>query len=262
MKVTANGIGLNCEIDGREGKPWLTFSNSLATNLHMWDAQAEALKSDFRILRYDKRGHGGSDAPEGPYTFDMLVGDVIGLWDALGIEKSHFVGLSIGGMTAMGLALDHPGRLSSLVISNSRADMPPADAEAWNGRIALAEEEGMGKLAGVTVERWCSRPFFDSGSPALDKLRAMVAGTSVTGYVGCARALQALAYEPRLGEIATRTLFIAGADDIGTPADNMRRIAAMIPGAETVELSPAGHISSMEKPEEYNAALKRFFELV
>ncbi len=262
MKVTVNGIGLNCEIEGSEGKPWLTFSNSLATNLHMWDAQVEPLKADFHILRYDKRGHGGSDAPDGPYTFDMLIGDVIGLWDALGIEKSHFVGLSIGGMTAMGLGIDHPDRLLSLVIANSRADMPPADADAWNGRVALAEDKGMDALAGVTVERWCSKPFFESGSPVLEKLRAMVAGTSVTGYVGCARALQTLAFEPRLGEITTRTLFIAGADDIGTPADNMRRIAAMIPGTETVALSPAGHISSMEKPEEFNAALKRFFEMV
>ena len=262
MKVTANGIGLNCAIDGPEGKPWLTFSNSLATDLRMWDAQVDALKPDFRILRYDKRGHGGSDAPDGPYTFDMLVGDVIGLWDALGIERSHFVGLSIGGMTAIGLGIDHADRLLSLVIANSRADMPPADAEAWNGRVALARERGMDALAPMTVERWCSKPFLDSGAPALETLRAMVAGTSVTGYVGCARALQTLGFEPRLGEIATRTLFIAGADDVGTPADNMRRIAAMIPGTETIELSPAGHISCMEKPGEFNAALKRFLGLV
>ena len=117
MKVTANGVALNCEIEGREGAPWLTFSNSLATNLHMWDDQAAALAEDFRILRYDKRGHGRSDVPAGAYDFPMLVGDVIGLWDVLGIEKSHFVGLSIGGMTAMGLALDHADRLDSIVIS-------------------------------------------------------------------------------------------------------------------------------------------------
>ena len=262
MKVTVNGVGLNCEIEGSEGAPWVTFSNSLATNLHMWDAQAEALKSDFRILRYDKRGHGGSDAPEGPYTFDMLVADVIGLWNELGIEKSHFVGLSIGGMTAMGLGIEHPDRLDSMVISNSRADMPPADAEAWNGRIDVAEAKGMDMLAGMTVERWCSKVFYEAGSPALDKLRDMVATTSLAGYVGCARALQTLAYEPRLHEISARTLFIAGADDIGTPADNMRRISTMIPGTEVVELSPAGHISSMEQPEAYNATLKQFFNLV
>ena len=262
MKITVNGIGLHCAIDGPEGRPWLTFSNSLATDLRMWDAQVDALDADFRILRYDKRGHGGSDAPAGPYTFDMLVGDVVGLWDALGIERSHFVGLSIGGMTGMGLGIGHADRLLSLVIANSRADMPPADANAWNGRIALAREQGMDALAPVTVERWCSRPFFESGAPALETLRAMVANTSVTGYVGCARALQTLGFEPFLGEIATRTLFIAGAEDVGTPADNMQRIAAMIPGTETVVLSPAGHISCMEKPEAFNAALKRFFGLV
>ncbi len=107
MKVTSNGISFNCEIDGPEGAPWITFSNSLCTNVTMWDDQVAALKDDFRLLRYDKRGHGGTDAPEGPYSFDMLVDDVVGLWDALDIEKSHFVGLSMGGMTALGLALDH-----------------------------------------------------------------------------------------------------------------------------------------------------------
>ena len=259
MKVTANGIAFNCEIDGPEGAPWLTFSNSLATDLRMWDSQAEALKGAFRTLRYDKRGHGGSDAPDGPYSFDMLVGDVIGLWDVLGIAKSHFIGLSIGGMTGMGLGIDHADRLLSLVISNSRADMPPPDAEAWDGRIAFAEENGMAALADPTVERWCSKSFFESGPPELDKLRAMVAGTSVTGYAGCGRALQTLAYEPRLGEISVPTLFIAGADDIGTPADNMARISAMVEGADFIELSPAGHISAMEQPEAYNTTLKKFY---
>lgn len=261
MKVTANGIAFNCEIDGPEGAPWLTFSNSLATDLRMWDGQAEALKSDFRILRYDKRGHGRSEAVDGPYSFDMLVDDVIGLWNALDIGKSHFVGLSIGGMTGMGLGIDHADRLRSLVISNSRGDMPAADHEAWDGRIAFAIENGLAALAGPTVERWCSKPFFQSGSPALETLRDMVAGTSLAGYVGCARALQTLAFDARLGEIPVPTLFIAGADDMGTPADNMRRISAMVSGAEFLELSPAGHISNMEQPEAFNAALKRFFKL-
>ncbi len=258
MKVTANGVGLNCEVSGREGAPWLTFSNSLATNLHMWDDQAAALADDFRILRYDKRGHGGSDVPDGAYDFSMLVGDVVGLWDALGIERSHFVGLSIGGMTAMGLALDHAGRLNSMVISNAIAEAPAPFVAAWDERIAIVEEQGMEALARPTVERWSSDHFLDSGTPILDDLRAMVAATPSGGFIGCARALQGLDFETRLGEIRTRTLFIAGKEDGATPAATMSRIARLVEGADYVELSPAGHLSNIEQPEGYTAALRDF----
>ena len=258
MKVTANGVGLNCEVSGREGAPWLTFSNSLATNLHMWDDQAAALADDFRILRYDKRGHGGSDVPDGAYDFSMLVGDVVGLWDALGIERSHFVGLSIGGMTAMGLALDHADRLNSMVISNAIAEAPAPFVAAWDERIAIVEEQGMEALARPTVERWSSDHFLDSGTPILDDLQAMVAATPSGGFIGCARALQGLDFETRLGEIGTRTLFIAGKEDGATPAATMSRIARLVEGADYVELSPAGHLSNIEQPEGYTAALRDF----
>ena len=258
MKVTANGVALNCEIEGKEGAPWLTFSNSLATNLHMWDAQAAALADDFRILRYDKRGHGESDVPEGPYDFSMLVGDVIGLWDALGIGKSHFVGLSIGGMTAMGLGARHADRLNSIVISNAIAEAPAQFVAAWDERIAIVEAEGMGALAAPTVERWSSDEFLDSGSPVLDDLRAMVAATPAGGFIGCARALQGLDFEKSLGEIRVPTLFIAGKEDGATPASTMSRIARMVEGAQYVELSPAGHLSNIEQPEGYIAALRDF----
>ena len=258
MKVTANGVALNCEIEGREGAPWLTFSNSLATNLHMWDEQAAALADDFRILRYDKRGHGQSDVPEGPYDFSMLVGDVIGLWDALGIGRSHFVGLSIGGMTAMGLGIHHADRLRSIVISNAIAEAPEPFVAAWDERIAIVDEKGMQALAAPTVERWSSDEFFNSGTPILDDLRAMVAATPAGGFVGCARALQGLDFEKSLGEIRIPTLFIAGKEDGATPASTMSRIARLVEGAQYVELSPAGHLSNIEQPDGYTAALRDF----
>lgn len=258
MKITVDGVGINCEIEGRDGAPWVTFSNSLATDLTMWDDQAAALADDYRVLRYDKRGHGGSDPVEGPYDWDMLVGDVVGLWDALDIETSHFVGLSMGGMTAFGLALDHPGRLRGVVASNTRADAPPAFRDAWDERIAAVEAGGMAALAGPTVERWSSDSFFASGSPVLERLREMVRTTSVAGFTGCARALQGLDYEPRLGEIDSPMLFIAGKDDGATPSDNMRRLHGMVPGSQFLELSPAGHLSNIEQPEAYNVALRDF----
>ena len=259
MKVTANGVSFNCEIDGPEGAPWITFSNSLCTNVSMWDEQVAALKDDFRLLRYDKRGHGGTEAVEGPYSFDMLVSDIVALWDALDIEKSHFVGLSMGGMSALGLSLDHADRLDSVVISNARGDAPQAFRDAWDQRVAFVEENGIAALAAPTVERWCSESFHSSGSPKLDKMREMVGKTSATGFIGCARAIQGLDYHRRINEIkGVRALFIAGADDNATPADNMRVMCDLFDGAEFVELSPAGHLSNMEQPEAYNQTLRTF----
>jgi 3-oxoadipate enol-lactonase len=258
MLIEANGVKLNCEVEGRDGAPWLTFSNSLATTLHMWDDQVAALKNHFRIVRYDKRGHGKSAAPRGPYTFDMLVGDVVGLWNALDIEKSHFVGLSIGGMTAQGLALAHPGRLGKLVIANSAASSSPEFKAAWDARIATAEKEGMGAVVEPTVERWCSKGFYAANPPPLDKMRDMVRATSVAGYTGCGRALQALDYLPRLGEIKAPTLLIAGREDVATPPAGMKAISERIRGSKYAELSPAGHISAMEQPAAFSKAVRDF----
>ncbi len=258
MQVTANGVSFNCEIDGPEGAPWIKFSNSLATNVSMWDDQVAALKGDYRLLRYDKRGHGATEAVEGPYDFDMLVADVVGLWDALDIEKSHFVGLSMGGMTALGLALDHADRLDGVVISNARADAPSEFRDAWDQRVEFVEQNGMAALAAPTVERWCSAGFHASGSPRLDHMRAMVSATSPTGFIGCARALQGLDYHRRIGDIDARALFIAGAEDIATPGDNMRLMHRALGGSEFVEIASAGHLSNMEQPEAYTETLRNF----
>ena len=140
MKTTVNGVELNYEVSGNPEKPWLTFSNSLATNLHMWDDQAAALADDFHILRYDKRGHGQSEPVSGAYSFGDLIADVVGLWDHLGIEKTHFVGLSIGGMTAQGIMLKHADRLMSVVIANSMGKVAPEFVSAWQDRIDLSRE--------------------------------------------------------------------------------------------------------------------------
>jgi len=260
MKVTANGVSFNCEIDGPEGAPWITFSNSLCTNVTMWDDQVAALKDDYRMLRYDKRGHGGTEAVEGPYDWDMLVADVVAIWDALDIAKSHFVGLSMGGMTAFGLAQDYADRLDRVVASNTRADAPPEFRDAWDGRIETVEQNGMGPLANPTVERWCSDEFLASGSPKLDKMRAMVAGTSPTGFIGCARALQGLDYHRRIGEIDARAPFIAGAEDVATPADNMRLMHEALSGSGFVEIASAGHLSNMEQPAAYTETLRKFLD--
>ncbi|MCH7626155.1 MAG: alpha/beta fold hydrolase, partial [Chloroflexi bacterium] len=125
MHFEANGIKIHYRVDGREGAPWVTFINGIANDTTMWDGQVPALEGDFRILRYDARGHGGTQATEGDYTFDMLIGDLLGLWDALDIRKSHLIGLGLGGSTALGAAIEHSDRLLSLVPCACRADMAP-----------------------------------------------------------------------------------------------------------------------------------------
>ncbi|MEE9571215.1 MAG: alpha/beta fold hydrolase, partial [Gammaproteobacteria bacterium] len=159
MIIATNEAELNCEIEGRDGAPWLTFSNSLATDLSMWDDQVEAFASNYRILRYDTRGHGGSSAVPGPYDLDALADDVVALWNELGIKQSHVVGLSIGAMTAVGLALRHAERLNRVVVANARPDNPPELRNARERRITSTKQEGMSGLAELTVERWCSTSF-------------------------------------------------------------------------------------------------------
>jgi 3-oxoadipate enol-lactonase len=138
MKVKANGIAINYRIDGPERAPWLIFSNSLATSLAMWDEQAAALADSFRVLRYDQRGHGGSDAPAGRYPFDTLLDDALALMDALGINKAHFAGLSMGGATALGLAERRPDRFERIVVADSPCQSTPQSSQQWEERIKFA----------------------------------------------------------------------------------------------------------------------------
>jgi len=256
MKATVNGVALNYRIEGRGGAPWLTFSNSLATNMGMWDDQVAALKDDWRILRYDKRGHGGSDATSGDYPIEMLVADVIGLWDTLGIKRSHFVGLSIGGMTGFGLALGHADRLLSMCLCCTRADSPPEYNAAWPARLATAKEKGMAALVDSTLERWFSPGFRARDKAAMRRMGQMIETTSVPGYAGCAYALQNLPYLPRLGAIKTPTLCRGGSNDI--LLEGTRDAHRAIAGSIYVELGPAGHIANVEQPEQFTAAIAAF----
>ena len=143
MRVSANGLTFNVQIDGPEGAPWLAFSNSLCTNLHMWDAQAEYFKSRFRVLRYDQRGHGATDAPPGRYTFDLLVSDVIALFDTLGVDRAHFAGCSMGGMTTLGLVEQYPNRVITAAPCDTAAYSTPEMKTAWEERIAAAQQNGV-----------------------------------------------------------------------------------------------------------------------
>jgi len=258
VKKDVNGITINYEISGTEGKPWITFAHALCNNLTLWDDQAELLKNDFQILRYDHRGLGQSSAPEGPYTFPMIIADALGLMDQVGVDKTHWCGLSIGGMMGYGLAQDHSDRLLSLIACDSRPDAPPDYQDYFQYRIDVAAEKGMEGLVESTISRWFTPESVSADIPILDKVRTMIRSTDQTGHAGCCQALKTLAFGSRLGEISIPTLIIGGANDKGAPPAALAAAAAEIPGAKHVIVPAAGHISNLENPTVFNKELKNF----
>jgi len=258
MKVSVGDFEINCEVEGVEGAPWITFSHALANNLHLWDDQVALLKDRFRILRYDHRGHGGSDAPPGPYSFDDLMVDAIALLDHFGIKKTHWVGLSIGGMLGYGLAQNHGDRLLSLTACDSRPDAPPDYAAYFQYRIDTAREKGMAGLAQPTVERWFTPETVAANPPSLERVREWVRSTNPVGHEGCCKALKRLAFGSRLGDIEVPTLLIGGEKDKGAPPEILAEAADAIPNCRHDVIARAGHISNIENPEDFNIALTTF----
>jgi 3-oxoadipate enol-lactonase len=258
MQVNANGISINYQIDGREGAPWLIFSNSLITNLAMWDDQVAGLKNDYRILRYDQRGHGGTQAPDGKYTFDMLTADVVALMDALSIKRAHFAGISMGGMTALFLAQRHAERFDRIVACDCGPASTPASAQQWQERIDLAAAKGMEALVDVTVNRWFPPDFVTTKAPVLDKVRGMIRTTPLKGFAGCAQALSDYDLRPGLPGTTRPTLCIVGTKDATLAA--MEMIQSNVPGAKMVKLEGAGHLSNLEQPQAFTKAVADFLK--
>jgi 3-oxoadipate enol-lactonase len=256
MKVKANGIDINYQIDGPEGAPWIVFSNSLATSTAMWDDQAAALKDKFRVLRYDQRGHGGTEVTAGRYAFDTLLADALGLMDALGIKKAHFGGLSMGGATAMGLAERYPDRFDRIIVCDSPCQSTPQSAQQWEERIVIAQDKGIDALVEPTVSRWFPPETVAKNPPHLDKIRAMFRATPVNGFIGCAAALADHDYVSTIAAVKHPVLFICGEKDAPGPA--MRKLHATLSGSRYVEMPGAGHISNMDRPAEFTKAIRDF----
>jgi 3-oxoadipate enol-lactonase len=259
MHIKANEITFNYEIDGPEGAPWLVFSNSLATNLSMWDPQAADLKRSFRLLRYDQRGHGGTEAPAGRYTYATLLADAIALFNALGIARAHFCGLSMGGATALGLAELHPDRVDRVVVCDSPAMSTPASAQQWEERIATALKGGMEALVESTTARWFPPEIRAANPPYLDGVRAMIRATPVNGFIGCSAALADHDYNTAVATVTRPVLFITGSKDGVTPAA-MRDMSTRLKGSRYVELEGAGHISNLDQPVGFTKAVREFLE--
>ena len=255
--IEVNGIKFHIRLSGKEGAPWLTFSNSLGTNYTMWDKQADIYGAEFRVLQYDTRGHGQTEIPQGDYTWKQLTNDVISLWDILGIKQSHFVGLSLGGMTGIGLALNYADRLLSLTACDCRADAPPSFQNMWDKRCAGIEDEGMAATYDMTMATWFTESFLNSGNKIIKEVSKMVMSTSVDGYLGCVGALRKLNYKKRMTEIKTPTLFISGEFDGPHPAE-MKAMHELVLGSFFKIIPNAAHISNMEQPDIFNHHLNDF----
>jgi 3-oxoadipate enol-lactonase len=257
--VEVAGNRLEIAIDGRPGAPWLTCLHALAADLRLWSPQVGPLGAHFRLLRISARGHGKSTADNPPASVDDLAADVAAVWDALGVAHSHVLGLSLGGMTGIALALGHPERIDRLVAADCRADAPPFFVDMWTKRQQTMREAGMAAVAEGTLPIWFSEATRRERPEIVETAREMIAGTSEPGYLGASTALQRLDYKRRLSEMRCPTLFLVGAED-GPHPKEMREMASLVPGAEFTEIAGAAHIANQEQPERFNAAVLRFLQ--
>src|SRR5262249_18152773 len=214
MQIKSNGSTFHFRVDGERG-PWVLLSHGLATDLSMWDELADALSDRFRVLRYDARGHGGSAATEGDYTLDQLVADAAGILDAFEVAQAHFCGLSMGGMVGLGLLLDHPHRIKSGGIADSRHTTTPEFTRAWHERAAMVRQGGIAAIVASTVERWSSAGLAERDPAAVARMERMVRNASAAGYCGCAAALARLDYGHRLRGIRPPAPVVCGTEDRG-----------------------------------------------
>ncbi|WP_045728715.1 3-oxoadipate enol-lactonase [Xanthomonas sp. GPE 39] len=246
---------LNYRIDGSEGRPWLTMCNSLGTDLHMWDAQITALAPHFRVLRYDRRGHGASTTAPGPYRLQDLGGDVLALWDALSIERSHFCGLSIGGLTGQWLGVHAGQRLLSLTLCATAAKV--GTAENWQARIEQVRAQGLASLREGTCTRWFTPAFVASQPATVQAILDTCQATDVEGYIACCHALAEADLRDHLSAIEVPVLALAGHDDPICPPAELQAIAAQVANGSFTEVQ-GRHLCNLESPHAFNDALLRF----
>ena len=257
-KIQANGIQLYYEIAGPADAPVVMLSNSLGTRLEMWDPQMQALTERYRVVRYDSRGHGRSDAPDGPYTIDMLADDALGLLDALDIERAHFCGLSKGGMVGQMLGAKHGDRLISLTLCSTACFMEAK--HLWDERIKVASEQGMAALADAVVERWFTPEFRAEPSILVERVRQMVLDTPAQGYAACCAAIRDMDLREAITAIRVPTQIIVGADDPATPPARAEEIHERIPNSRLEVIPDAAHLLNIEQDVAFDASLRSFLD--
>jgi len=260
MKAQTNGIETYYELHGKEGMPWLVLSHSLACSTRMWDEQIAAFKERYRILAYDTRGHGSSQAPAGAYTLEQLADDLKALLDRLGISRAHYCGLSMGGMIGQTYALKYPGTFATLVLADTTSRMPAEALPTWQDRIRSAETKGMQPLVEPTLARWFTEPYRKAQPQTMQRIGNLIGSTPVAGYVGCCHAIPQINLTARLKDIRTPILIIVGEDDPGTPVAMSKEIHENAPGSKLVVLPKAAHLSNIEQSAAFNRALDKFLK--
>jgi 3-oxoadipate enol-lactonase len=256
--LETRGIVQHYVMQGSEGKPVLVFANSLGSDLRIWDGVVAHLTEDFRIIRYDNRGHGLSHAPAPPYALDDFVLDLLGLLDALTIKETSVCGLSVGGVIAQGLALSHPDRVSALVLCDT--GMRIGSFDSWEERIRLVRESGLTQLAGFSMERWFTAAFRNHRRVETQGYAHMLLRTPVDGYLGTCHALRDADLTRETPKINKPTLVLCGDQDLGTPPDLGRELARAIPGARFSLIKDAAHLTCIEQPQAVARHLRDFFQ--
>lgn len=255
--VQSNGCPIHYEIEGDEKKPVLMFCNSLGTTLHMWDGQMPEVKQHFRVLRYDRRGHGKSGVPAGPYNMEMLGRDALAVMDAAKVDKINWCGLSMGGMVGMWIGANAPQRVNKLILSNTSSYFE--NKQVWNDRIKTVKEKGLGAILQGTLERWFTKPFRDRAPEKVQKIADMFNNTKAEGYIGCGEAVRDMDHREILKKITAPTMVIAGSQDAGTTPEMGKFVSDNIRGAK-LTMFDAAHIANVECEADYTKAVISFLK--
>jgi 3-oxoadipate enol-lactonase len=253
--IDADGCPIHVEVEGPDRAPVLMLSNSLGTTLAMWEAQVKPFTQHFRLVRYDRRGHGKSGAPKGPYNMERLGRDVLAVLDGLGLKTIKWCGLSMGGMVGQWLGANAPERIERMVLTNTSSYFP--DKNGWNDRLKMVEEKGIEAFAAPNMARWFTPGFLERAPQTVAPIQAMFAATPLDGYLGCGAAVRDMDHRALLPKITVPTLVIAGQHDGATPPEANEYISQHIPGAKYMTLD-AAHMSNVEQPDAYTDAVLGF----
>lgn len=256
MADIGGNIRLHYAESGPQTGPALVLSGSLGTDLRLWDAVLPHLPDTLRVVRYDMRGHGLSTCPDGPYYMGDLVADAGALLDHLNITEAVFVGLSIGGMIAQGLAAERLDLVRAMVLSNTAAKI--ATPAIWDDRMAMVRQDGIGALAFGTMERWFSRRFRRDHPDQVEAWMNMLMRTPQEGYLGCSAAISETDLFESTARLTLPTLGIGGSEDGSTPPDLVRETVDLVKGSRFELMRGAGHLPCVERPEDYARLLTGF----
>ena len=253
--VERSGCRLRYEVDGNPTGVPVLFSNSLSTTCELWNPQLEALSATCRIIRYDTRGHGGSDVPDGPYTIETLGLDAVAVLDAAGVERAHVCGQSLGGLTAMWLGVHRPDRVRSVTLVSTAARI--GNTTMWEERIIQVQTSGVASLADAAMGRWFSQSFRTSHPEIVAIYHRMLSDTPASGYAACCAAIRDADLRPAIARISAPTLIIAGHHDPVTPPADAEAMHARIPNSR-VSVLDAAHILNVEQRQTFNDLLQGF----